>query len=61
MMSNQTDKNNEQKNQSLSENIKDTAGAAFHSVHRGLEATENAAMNAVDATTDAVKNLTDNR
>jgi hypothetical protein len=61
MMSNQTDKNNEQMNQSLSENIKDTAGAAFHSVHRGLEATENAAMNAVDATTNAVKNLTDNR
>ncbi|PEL11425.1 hypothetical protein [Bacillus sp. AFS017336] len=60
-MSNQTNKNNEEKNQSLSENIKDTAGAAFHSVHKGLEATENAAMNAVDATTNAVKNLSDNR
>lgn len=56
-MSNQVDKNNEQNNQSVSENIKDTAGAVFHSVHQGLEATENAAMNAVDATANAVKKL----
>ncbi|MEH7335082.1 hypothetical protein V7161_20865 [Neobacillus drentensis] len=51
--------NQRDNNQSVSENIKDTAGAAFHSIHRGLEATENAAMNAVDATTKAVKNLSD--
>ncbi|MEH7333134.1 hypothetical protein V7161_10895 [Neobacillus drentensis] len=52
--------NQRDNNQSVSENIKDTAGAAFHSIHRGLEATENAAMNAVDATAKAVKNLSDN-
>ncbi len=55
-MANQTDNNK----QSASENIKETAGAAFHSIHRGLEATENVAMNAVDATTKAINNLTDN-
>jgi hypothetical protein len=44
-MSNQ---NNKPNSQNVSENIKDTAEAVFHSVHKGLEATENAAMNAVD-------------
>lgn len=53
-MANQTNNNN------VSKNIKETAGSAFHSIHQGLEATENAAMNAVDATTKAVNNLTDN-
>lgn len=51
---------NQDPNQNVSENIKDTAGAAFHSIHRGLEVTENAAMNAVDATAKAINNVTDN-
>ena len=59
-MSNQTNNNNQQNNQSVSENIKDSAGAAFHSVHSALAATENVAMNAVDATANAVTNLTGN-
>jgi hypothetical protein len=45
---------------SVSEGIKETAGAAFHAVHSALETTENVAMNAVDATAKAVSNLTDN-
>lgn len=44
-------------NQGVSEKIKNTAGAAFHAVHSGLEKTEDAAMNAVDATADAISNL----
>ncbi len=50
---------NRDNNRNVSENIKDTAGAAFHSIHRGLEVTENAAMNAVDETAEAISNLTD--
>jgi hypothetical protein len=46
-------------NDGVAESIKETAGAGFHGVHKALEATENAAMNAVDATADAVRNLTD--
>ncbi|SEN72193.1 hypothetical protein SAMN05192533_11866 [Mesobacillus persicus] len=45
--------------QNVSEKIKDGAGAAFHSVHSALEATENAAMSAVDATANAISDLTD--
>ncbi|MFZ3590259.1 hypothetical protein ACOI1C_13580 [Bacillus sp. DJP31] len=45
---------------SVSKGIKNTAGAAFHTVHSALETTENIAMGAVDATTNAVKNLTGN-
>lgn len=45
--------------QNVSEKIKDGAGAAFHSVHGALEATENAAMSAVDATANAISDLTD--
>ncbi|WP_307284429.1 hypothetical protein [Bacillus sp. SORGH_AS_0510] len=52
--------NQEKNNKNVSENIKNGAGAMFHSIHKGLEATENAAMNAVDATANAVDNLTDN-
>ncbi|WP_309863506.1 hypothetical protein [Bacillus sp. SLBN-46] len=52
--------NQEKNNQNISENIKNGAGAVFHSVHKGLEATENAAMNAVDTTANAIDNLTDN-
>ncbi|MCM3586614.1 hypothetical protein M3182_12815 [Mesobacillus maritimus] len=48
-----------EKNEPVSEKIKDGAGAAFHSVHRALEETEDAAMNAVDATAKAVDNFTE--
>ncbi|MDF2857268.1 MAG: hypothetical protein K0Q87_3119 [Neobacillus sp.] len=51
---------NKQNGNSVSEGIKETAGAAFHAVHSALETTENVAMNAVDATAKAVSNLTDN-
>ncbi|WP_456276342.1 hypothetical protein [Bacillus sp. AK128] len=51
--------NQDKNNKNVSENIKETAGAAFHSIHQGLEATENAAMNAVDATAKAISNVTD--
>jgi hypothetical protein len=44
----------------VAQRVKNTAGAAFHSIHNGLEATENAAMNAVDTTANAVSNLTGN-
>jgi hypothetical protein len=47
-------------NKSVSEGIKETAGAAFHAVHSALETTENVAMSAVDATSNAVTNLTGN-
>jgi hypothetical protein len=50
---------NRQNGNSVSEGIKETAGAAFHAVHSALETTENVAMNAVDATAKAVSNLTD--
>jgi hypothetical protein len=50
---------NNKKNKTA-ENIKDTAGAAFHTVHSALETTEDAAMSAVDATADAVENATKN-
>ena len=52
--------NRNNNNNSVSEGIKETAGAAFHTIHSALETTENVAMNAVDATTIAVNNLTDN-
>ena len=52
--------NRDRNNQDVTENIKDTAGAAFHSIHKGLEATENAAMNAVDKTAETINNVTDN-
>lgn len=52
--------NNKRNSQDISENIKDTAGAVFHSVHKGLEVTENAAMKAVDATANAISDLTNN-
>jgi hypothetical protein len=51
-----TERNN---NKSVTESLKETAGSAFHTVHSALETTENIAMNAVDATTKAVNNLTD--
>jgi hypothetical protein len=48
---------NDDKN--VSESIKNAAGNAFHAMHDGLEATENAAMKAVDTTADAIDKLTD--
>lgn len=53
--------NKKQNNKNVAEGVKNTAGAAFHAVHRGLEVTEDAAMSAVDATANAVDNLTDNK
>jgi hypothetical protein len=41
--------------------IKDTAGAAFHAVHNALEKTEDAAMNTVDKTSNAVNGLAKNK
>ncbi|WP_342429484.1 hypothetical protein [Neobacillus sp. FSL H8-0543] len=48
---------NKQNGNSVSEGIKETAGAAFHAVHSALETTENVAMNTVDATAKAVSNM----
>jgi hypothetical protein len=50
---------NKNNDKNVSESIKDVAGNAFHAMHDGLEATENAAMKAVDATADAIENLAD--
>lgn len=47
-------------NKGVAEGIKETAGAAFHTVHSALETTENVAMNTVDATKNIVNNLTGN-
>ncbi|MGX6443913.1 hypothetical protein ACWM35_11925 [Neobacillus sp. K501] len=44
----------------IAESIKNTAGSAFETVHNALEATENIAMKAVDATKNAVNNVTGN-
>lgn len=52
--------NNGQQNNQLAQNIKQTAGAAFHAAHNALETTENVAMNAVDGTANAVNNATEN-
>jgi hypothetical protein len=52
---------NKQNDKGLAEGIKETAGAAFHTIHSALETTENVAMNAVDATKNAAENLTGNR
>ena len=57
MMSNQKQNNNK----GVAEGIKETAGAAFHTLHSALETTENVAMNAVDAAKNAATNLTGNR
>lgn len=48
---------NQQDNQ-ISKGVKATAGAAFHAVHSALEKTEDAAMNTVDKTANAVNGLT---
>ena len=56
-MANQKNNNQQNKN-NIAEDVKNTAGAAFHAVHKGLETTEDVAMNAVDATSNAVNNVT---
>lgn len=50
---------NRRNNEGVSDSIKETAGAAFHGVHKALEATENTAMSAVNATANTVNNLTE--
>jgi hypothetical protein len=50
----------EKNNKGVAEGIKETAGAAFHTIHSALETTENVAMNTVDATKNVVNNLTGN-
>lgn len=52
---------NSQNDNGVAESIKNTAGSAFETVHNALEATENVAMKAVDATKNAVDNLTGNK
>jgi hypothetical protein len=52
--------NQKQNNKSVAEGIKETAGAAFHTLHSALETTENVAMNTVDAAKNAANNLTGN-
>ncbi|MGM0844730.1 MAG: hypothetical protein ACQEUT_07105 [Bacillota bacterium] len=56
-MSNQ---NSQNEKDSITNNIKDGAGAVFHATHKALEATENVAMGAVDTTSKAIKNVTGN-
>lgn len=53
--------NQRKNNEGIAEGIKNTAGSAFETVHNALEATENIAMKTVDATKNAVENLTGNR
>lgn len=53
--------NQSKRNKGVAEGIKETAGAAFHTVHSALETTENVAMNTVDATKNIVNNLTGNQ
>ncbi|WP_045519684.1 hypothetical protein [Neobacillus niacini] len=55
-MSNQTNKQ-----KGVAEGIKETAGAAFHTLHSALETTENVAMNALDAAKNTANNLAGNR
>ncbi|MDM5326102.1 hypothetical protein [Neobacillus sp. CF12] len=53
--------NQKQTNKGVAEGIKETAGAAFHTLHSALETTENVAMNAVDTAKNVATNLTNNR
>jgi hypothetical protein len=52
--------NDKQPKDTITNNIKDGAGAVFHATHKALEATENVAMGAVDTTSKAIKNVTGN-
>lgn len=51
-------KNTNQQGNQISKTVKDTAGAAFHAVHKALEKTEFAAMNTVDKTAKMVNGST---
>lgn len=53
--------NVDQQGNQIPKAIKDTAGAAFHAVHNALEKTEDAAMNTVDKTSNAVNGLAKNK
>ncbi|MGD6803691.1 hypothetical protein FZC79_00335 [Rossellomorea vietnamensis] len=55
-----SDQNRQNQKDTITNNIKDGAGALFHATHKALEATENAAMGAVDTTSKALKNVTGN-
>ncbi|SDN61074.1 hypothetical protein SAMN05518871_106138 [Psychrobacillus sp. OK028] len=57
-MTNQGNNQNQRNNSSVAKSIKNTAGSAFETAHNALEATENIAMNTVDATENATKKLT---
>ncbi|WP_409253936.1 hypothetical protein V1502_08570 [Bacillus sp. SCS-153A] len=52
--------NKNQHEDTITNNIKDSAGAVFHATHKALEATENAAMGVVETTSKAIKNVTGN-
>jgi hypothetical protein len=52
--------NKNQNSKSVTEGIKETAGAAFHTLHSALETTENVAMNTVDAAKNVTNNVTGN-
>ncbi|MEH7254668.1 MULTISPECIES: hypothetical protein [Bacillaceae] len=52
--------NKNQNSKSVADGIKETAGAAFHTLHSALETTENVAMNTVDAAKNVVNNVTRN-
>jgi len=52
--------NNNQKDKSVANSVKNTAGSAFEAVHNALETTENVAMSTVDAANKAAKQLTGN-
>ena len=51
-------KNNNQQGNQITKGVKNTAGAAFHAVHKALEKTEFAAMNTVDKTAKMVNGST---
>ncbi len=51
-------KNTNQQGNQITKGVKNTAGAAFHAVHKALEKTEFAAMNTVDKTAKMVNGST---
>lgn len=59
-MVNQQPGQNQQKDKGVAEGIKKTAGSAFETAHNALEATEDLAMNTVDAAKNATQKMTGN-
>ncbi len=49
---------NSQNKNNFKNNLKETAGSAFHTVHSALQTSESVAMNTVDATANAVGKVT---